>query len=379
MPRPIVRLLVALAALVLVAAACGGDDSAGDEASADTAADTTTSTPTEDPATTPVEAQDWEEHVPGGDCQCGDGADFRFYSRVADPEKVLLFFQGGGACFSLATCNPDDPSYTTVATGLQPESGSGVFDVENPDNPFRDWSMVFVPYCTGDVHLGDNTNTYGPGVTVNHKGYVNGKAAFDYMVEAFPDATEVFVTGSSAGGVPSPLFGGLASDAYPDADIAVLADASGVYADNPAVNVAIGNLWGAFNNTPDWPEIEGQQPEDFSIPGLFVNSGLHDPDIRFARYDNAYDEVQQSFSSLAGLSNGDLLDIIQANEAFIEDAGVPVSSYIAPGTDHTILGYDGMYDLEVDGMSFLDWLNGFVAGEETPDVACTDCENPADA
>lgn len=379
MPRPIVRLLVALAALVLVAAACGGDDSAGDEASADTAADTTTSTPTEDPATTPVQAQDWEEHVPGGDCQCGDGADFRFYSRVADPEKVMLFFQGGGACFSLATCNPDDPSYTTVATGLQPESGSGVFDVENPDNPFRDWSMVFVPYCTGDVHLGDNTNTYGPGVTVNHKGYVNGKAAFDYMVEAFPDATEVFVTGSSAGGVPSPLFGGLASDAYPDADIAVLADASGVYADNPAVNVAIGNLWGAFNNTPDWPEIEGQQPEDFSIPGLFVNSGLHDPDIRFARYDNAYDEVQQSFSSLAGLSNGDLLDIIQANEAFIEDAGVPVASYIAPGTDHTILGYDGMYDLEVDGVSFLDWLNGFVAGEETPDVACTDCENPADA
>ncbi len=379
MPRPIVRLLVALAALVLVAAACGGDDSAGDEASADTAADTTTSTPTEDPATTPVEAQDWEEHVPGGDCQCGDGADFRFYSRVADPEKVLLFFQGGGACFSLATCNPDDPSYTTVATGLQPESGSGVFDFENPDNPFRDWSMVFVPYCTGDVHLGDNTNTYGPGVTVNHKGYVNGKAAFDYMVEAFPDATEVFVTGSSAGGVPSPLFGGLASDAYPDADIAVLADASGVYADNPAVNVAIGNLWGAFNNTPDWPEIEGQQPEDFSIPGLFVNSGLHDPDIRFARYDNAYDEVQQSFSSLAGLSNGDLLDIIQANEAFIEDAGVPVASYIAPGTDHTILGYDGMYDLEVEGVSFLDWLSDFVAGEETPDVVCTDCENPADA
>ena len=317
--------------------------------------------------------------MPGRDCQCGDGADFRFYSRVADPEKVLLFFQGGGACFSLATCNPDDPSYTTVATGLQPESGSGVFDFENPDNPFRDWSMVFVPYCTGDVHLGDNTNTYGPGVTVNHKGYVNGKAAFDYMVEAFPDATEVFVTGSSAGGVPSPLFGGLASDAYPDADIAVLADASGVYADNPAVNVAIGNLWGAYNNVPDWPENEGLEPADYSIPGLFVQSGLHDPDIRFARYDNAYDDVQQSFSSLAGLSDGDLLDIIQANEAGIEDAGVPVASYIAPGTDHTILGYDGMYDLEVDGVSFLDWLNGFVAGEETPDVACTDCENPADA
>lgn len=361
------RALLALALVALLAAGCSGDDSSDDEGAADTT------------EAAPVEALDWEQHVPGGDCQCGDGGEFSFYSRVADPEKVLLFFQGGGACFSPETCNPQDPSYLTVATGAQAESNSGVFALDNPDNPFRDWSMVFVPYCTGDIHLGDNTNTYGPGVTVNHKGYVNAKAAFDHMVEAFPDAAEVFVTGSSAGGVPSPLFGGLASDEYPDADITVLADASGVYADNPPVNEAIGTLWGTFNNIPDWPELEGREPADYSIPGLFVDSGLHDPDIRFARYDNAYDEVQQSFSSLAGLGDGDLLSIIQANEVAIEEGGVPVASYIAPGTDHTILGYDGMYDLEVDGVSFLDWLTDYVAGEDVPDVACTDCENPADA
>lgn len=379
MLRPTPRLLVALVALILLAASCGGDDSSGDEAAADTAADTTTTAPADDPEV-PVEAGEWEQHVPGGDCQCGDGSEFSFWSRAADPEKVLLYFQGGGACFSLATCDPADPTYTLVADGSQATaSDSGVFALDNPDNPFRDWSIVFVPYCTGDIHLGDNTTTYGPGVTVNHKGYVNAEAAFDYMVDAFPDAAEVFVTGSSAGGVPSPLFGGLASDAYPDADVAVLADASGAYPDNPPVNEAIGALWGTFNNVPDWPENEGLEPADYSIPGLFVQSGLHDPDIRFARYDNAYDEVQQTFSSLAGLSDGDLLDIIRANEAGIEDAGVPVASYIAPGTDHTILGYNGMYDLEVGGVSFLDWLHDFVAGEDVPDVVCTDCEAPADA
>jgi len=365
------RALLALAVVALVAAGCSGDDSSDGEGAAEPS--------TTEAATAPVEALDWEEHVPGGDCQCGDGGEFSFYSRVADPEKVLLFFQGGGACFSAETCNPDDPTYTTVATGFQAESNSGVFALDNPDNPFRDWSMVFVPYCTGDVHLGDNTNTYGPGITVNHKGYVNARAAFDHMVEAFPDATEVFVTGSSAGGVPSPLFGGLASDEYPEADLTVLSDASGVYADNPVVNVAIGNLWGAYENVPDWPELEGLEPEDYSIPGLFVNSGQHDPDIRFARYDNAYDEVQQSFSSLSGLSDGDLLSIIQANEVAIEEAGVPIASYIAPGTDHTILGYNGMYDLEVEGVSFLDWLTDYVEGEDVPDVVCTDCEDPADA
>ena len=32
----------------------------------------------------------------------------------------------------------------------------------NPDNPFADYSFVFVPYCTGDVHLGDVTRESRP-------------------------------------------------------------------------------------------------------------------------------------------------------------------------------------------------------------------------
>ena len=352
------RLFSLLVTAALVAASCGGDDSSADIG---------------DPA-----AIEWEQHVPGGDCQCGDGGEFSFYSRTADPERVVLFFQGGGACFSLETCDPEDPAYLTVASGLQAtDSNAGVFAFDNPDNPFRDWSFVFVPYCTGDIHIGDNVNTYGPGVTVNHKGFVNSSAALDHLVESFPDAGEVVVTGSSAGGPPSPLFGALVSDELPDADITVLADGSGVYGDNPPVNEAIGGLWGTFDNVPDWEVNEGLEPADWSLPGLFVQAGLHDPDIRFARYDNAYDDVQQSFSSLAGLDTGDLLEIIQANEAGIEAGGVEVASYIAPGTDHTILGENAMYSLEVEGVSFLDWLTDYVAGDDVPDVACTDCENPA--
>ena len=64
------------------------------------------------------------------------------------------------------------------------------------------------------------------------------------------------------------IFGGLASDEYPEADITVLADASGVYADNPPVNEAIGSLWGTFNNIPDWPELEGLERKDFWDPAM---------------------------------------------------------------------------------------------------------------
>jgi hypothetical protein len=277
-------------------------------------------------------------------------------------------------------CSFTDGTYSVQADGSQVTSGSaGVFDAANEANPFRDYSFVFVPYCTGDIHLGDATHDYGGGLSVNHVGFVNASAGLDYVVENFPDASEVFVTGSSAGGVPSPLFAGLASDALPDADIASLSDASGAYPSSPAINAAIGSLWGTFANVPDWPENEGLTAEDWGVPTLFVQAGLHDPDIRFARYDAAYDEVQQEFSDAAGFAGDDLKTTIQDNEAQIEEAGVPVASYISPGTVHTILGDDLMYTLEVDGVPFIDWLTDYVAGDEVDDVVCTDCENPADA
>jgi hypothetical protein len=266
------------------------------------------------------------------------------------------------------------------ASGAQVTEGSaGIFDADNEANPFRDWTFVFVPYCTGDIHLGDASHDYGGGLTVEHRGFPNASAGLDYVVEEYANASEVFVTGSSAGGVPVPLFAGLASDALPDADIAALSDGSGAFPDNPPVNEAIGGLWGTDQNVPDWPETEGLELADYSIPGLFELSGQHDPDLRFARYDNAYDETQQEFSTLSGISDGDLLELIQGTEAGIEEAGVDIASYIAPGTGHTILGFDTMYTLEVEGTPFIDWLTSFVVGTDVDDVVCTDCENPADA
>ena len=376
------RSLVVLLCLVLLAAACSGDDSSGEsgESSSGDADSTTTTAAAELISAGTGEFADtgWEQHVPGGDCECADGSEFSFWSHEGDPNRVVLFFMGGGACFSAETCSFTDGTYT-VQAGDDVDPTTGIFDFENPDNPFRDWTFVFVPYCTGDVHLGDAEQDYGDGLVVQHKGFVNASSGLDYVVENYGDAEHLFVTGSSAGGVPAPLFAGLASDQMPNTEIAALADASGAYPDNPPVNEAIGSLWGTFDNVPDWPENEGLEPQDYSIPGLFVLAGQHDPDLRFARYDAAYDEVQQQFSTLSGISDGDLFEIIQANEQGIEDDGVSVSSYIAPGTVHTILGDNGLYDLEVEGTSFLDWLTGFVDGDTPDDVVCTDCENPADA
>jgi hypothetical protein len=321
-------------------------------------------------------AAGFEQVAPGGDCQCADGGEYSLFVRDADPTKVMLYFQGGGACFSAETCSFTNGSYVTSVDVSDAPIGrfaSGIFDLGNPDNPLADHSIVFVPYCTGDVFLGDASHDYGGGLTVQHKGFVNASAGFAEMLARFPDATEIFVTGSSAGGIPVPLFAGKAAETYPDARVVGLSDASGAYPDVAAVNAFIGGLWNSLASVPDWPTAAGATAETWSIPGLFSVAGRQHPDITLARYDNAYDEVQAGFSAVAGVGADDLLSLIDANEQAIEADGVDLAGYVAPGDDHTILMSNGLYDLDVSGVRFLDWLTALVEGQPVDDVRCDIC------
>ena len=396
--RPLLPALALLLALLATVGACSSDDVGSEEATADTAASapddtaSTTSatsatsgdtTSTEDPATPVDPAAEWVEHEAPPECLCAHGDPYSYWTRTADPAKVVLYFQGGGGCFSADMCAEGSTQYQQVATGEQVlgapgEPPAGIFDLNDPDNPFRDWSFVYVPYCTGDLHLGDNVHEYSADVTVNHKGFVNANAAYDTLLEEFGGAKEVFVTGSSAGGAPAPLFGGLVSDDLPDARVSVLADASGAYPSNPTINATTSALWGTFDILPDWPEYDGLTPEDLGVTDVFVHAGAHAPDARFARFDHAYDSVQARAYALTGFADGDLRDIIVANEAYIEDGGVDVASYLAPGTAHIILSEPELSTLTVADTSFLDWLTAYAAGQDVPDVACTgDCGKPA--
>jgi hypothetical protein len=40
--------------------------------------------------------------------------------------------------------------------------GGGILDFDRADNPFADYSFVYVPWCTGDLYLGDITREYSP-------------------------------------------------------------------------------------------------------------------------------------------------------------------------------------------------------------------------
>lgn len=319
----------------------------------------------------PDDAAGWERIRPGGECQCSDGSEFSFWVRQANPDKVLVYLQDGGVCFSAATCAADSGLYNTTI-GEGPIGVGGIFDLANDRNPFADFSIVYVPYCTGDAHLGNIIAEYSPGLTVRHKGLVNGTAALDFVAGAAAGASDVVVVGESAGSIAAPLYAGLVSDRLPDPRITVLADGSGSYPDVPRINDII-TAWGFSTIRPPWLASADSTPEQWSLPGLFIQSGRHEPEIVFARHDYAYDEQQQRWYPIAGIPAQDLLSRIDANETQIEAAGVNLLSYIAPGDEHTTLSDGTFYTEEVDGQPLVDWVARLVEREPVDDVHCTDC------
>jgi hypothetical protein len=355
-------------ALVALIGACGGDGAASGSGNGSGATTTRQDEPNGGQHVAgrqggAAPAGWWQEVVPAGGCECAGGDEYRFWVHEGDPAKVVLFLQGGGACFTAETCAPDGELYRTTAEAAP--HAEGLFDFDGEGNPFADYSVVYVPYCTGDVHLGTTTKDYGDGLTVEHKGFVNGSAALDRLATAFPDARQVVVAGESAGSVAAPLYGGLVADRLPDAQVTVVADSSGSYPDDPKVD-ALFTGWGTAAATPAWFDDRRLSP-----PGLVSETGRHHPDIVFARLDFAEDENQSSWFPYFGLPVGDLRARLAATEAQIEAAGVQVHSYVAPGRDHTVIGDADLLTETVDGQRLADWLAKLLAGEPVDDVGTT--------
>lgn len=164
----------------------------------------------------------WKEvALPG--TVCGDGSQYRFYFYDSGSPNLVFFFEGGGACWDYDSCSgragllgaahPNGIPANYITT-FQPKYVSPVVNGVDPGIPFRSrtnlvtkgWSAVYMPYCTGDVHVGNNVKTYAdptgqqPPLTWHHAGYTNTLAAVDYVKKQKPSLQKLLVTGFSAGG-----------------------------------------------------------------------------------------------------------------------------------------------------------------------------------
>lgn len=233
--------------------------------------------------------------------------EFSFFVRPGDPSRLVMGLDGGGACWDPLTClgsvldnNPIyDPEIDETPASL--DATGGLSDQANPANPVAGHLQVFIPYCTGDLHMGSRDQVYSLPLlgarTIRHCGYDNVVAVPEWIRRYYASYVgtpprQVFVAGASAGGYGA-FFAYPAIDrmlpcwtrkrAFSDSAIGIINQ------DFYDRALAPGGVWGVWDNMP--AEFAGAFASGPEVLPVVLNRSLgwHFPRSRFGQYTRAFD------------------------------------------------------------------------------------------
>ncbi len=367
-------------------------------------------------------------------CRLGN-KDFSFFFKPGkEKKKLVVFFDGGGSCWDSNTCvTGQQTPLSAYVPELKGISTQGLFDQSNQKNPYRDWNIAVLPYCTGDIHWGSKdqayidftgriTGTQGGTVTIHHRGFDNFLYVREWLMNHFAEKEEkkekgeddneaeninkLLVTGSSAGAYGAAFAYPHLKQAFPRANGYLLADAgNGVISDallQQAVRLP-DERWGASRNlVRNIPGMDGifNQPADRFAPAYFSALAGFYPQDRFSQYTTLFDVIQALFFNISLNQNniaawGNLTPQVygawtnqMVNFAFITAANPNYRFYIASGCNHTVLRFnDDYYSTQTTQVpSFLNWFKALTKeGEDGAPPAnwvnsfCSGCAIPPTA
>src|SRR4051812_42916588 len=243
---------------------------------------------------------------------CAHDSTFAFRVRPGLPDKVMIFLNGGGACWRTQDCDPKGkPTYTMTADSANDVSvRSGLLDVANDANPVRDYTMIFIPYCTGDVHLGTRQVEYDikgseKTISVRHGGGANLEAVLDWVFTNIRNPRTVFVTGISAGAIPSPVVAERVARHYPRSRVVQLGDGAGGYRSDAIPGILAG--WGAIDYLSDDPALRSVDSASFAFQRMYTAAARAAPRVHYAQVNSAEDATQLYFLAMLGVKNTPLV------------------------------------------------------------------------
>jgi hypothetical protein len=318
----------------------------------------------------------WTRVDPGGDTICARGDAFHFFVRRGSADKLAIVFDGGGACWDARTCSVADSLFSPVPDDALPEPGEGIADLTDGENPLRDWNAVFIPYCTGDIHWGDNVMTYttasGAELEIHHKGQANVRAVLDFVYEEFEAPETILVTGISAGAYGAIGWAPYVMEHYPDSFVVQLGDSGAGVVTDTFLAESFPN-WGAASLLPDWIDMPANE---LSFEDLYIRVGAHYPSNLVSQYNTYDDENQRFYYEAMGGTAADWSAQMRAKIANIIEQTPNFRSFMAGGTQHGVLPYPEFYTYAADGVRVRDWVADLVDGREVDNVQCGTCSMP---
>jgi hypothetical protein len=286
---------------------------------------------------------------------CLTGEPFQVSYRDGPSDEVLLYLQGGGACWDYSSCYVAQTASTT-SNGPVP---SGIIDITRDENPFRDFDIIYVPYCDGSVFIGDRIVDYD-GQQTYHHGLRNLSVGVDAMLANFPNPSRIVVAGSSAGGYGTYAGYGVSRVAYPSTPILRFND-SGPGLQNKDATEDVQDRLKNWDFDRLIPASCDECDNQLSYIGLWAME--RDEDLRTALYSYQNDGVISFFLDLPGDAFRDLL--LDTTGDIQQRADGRYQRYLPVGGGHTVLLSEEFYAQEIGGVNIRDWTEAFL--DDSPD------------
>ncbi|GAA0990388.1 hypothetical protein GCM10009563_01150 [Subtercola frigoramans] len=197
----------------------------------------------------------WSSVVVAAPAANGDGTPFTIFVKPGSSDKVMLFFGDGGLNWNGDTAiQPVTLASSIIGGGNFYSPNLPFYEVNSfggilrttADNPFSDYTTVYIPTTTGDLGVGDATRTFtsesGEKATAFFNGYNNTRAALDWVYGQVAKPETVLVAGTGTGGLSAAFWLGDVADHYASAALFQYSD-SAYFAATAFPSVV--EVWGA--------------------------------------------------------------------------------------------------------------------------------------
>ena len=322
----------------------------------------------------PRTQSEWVQIHPAGETGCAFDTPFSFFYHAGlSPSKLLVYFEGGGACWESLSCSG---MFDTSVDSDELTVFRGIFDFLNLENPFRAYSMLFIPYCTGDVHVGDTVQFYGDTSStrpVAHRGYRNVSAALEWLSRRPGQApVQVVVSGTSAGSYGALFYAPMIARLFPSAAISLIGD-SGVPLLKNYPDVL--SRWGTAGVVARLRGVPKPVPRlELTLERAHSYFAEVRPRAFLAQITSDRDAIQSAFYLISGspaarAATYALLDSLERMTPRFR-------SFVVSGADHGLFVTDRFYTYAVGDVRLVDWLRLALAGQQVTGRRCVGCAFP---
>jgi len=233
--------------------------------------------------------------VPGGASRCiyASSTEYQFQVIPGDTDKLLFYFQGGGACWDALSSTLGACSSEAVPNDLL-----GLFDRQNKGNPYKDYTVVHVLYCSGDAHTGNVARNWVQLFKgkVEQRGFENTRSAVEWAKQNIDSKlSSLVISGCSAGSLGAQAWAAPLLREFKYEHAAVVVDSyAGIFPESGHGRVMkeFGICTRALLNKKLIKKCEAGKVE---IQDIFETAIRENPSTAFAHVNSKTDSTQMSF------------------------------------------------------------------------------------